>query len=360
MKGKIKFNFKVGKRNYNFVLTRNITIIHDKSATGKTSLIRDLHLYKRQAVSLRSSKRFSLESDGYKVELLDDERWEDVSNRYEVYKDTIFVIDEYSTFITLNEFSEFVAKTGSYFIIITRRPLSNLAYSVNSVFTLGFDKDTGVYSFVPRYMDECSDLSKGFYIGDIETLNPDLIIVEDSNSGFQFFKSLGYPCLSACGNTNVKNSIESNLNYNLLVIADGAAFGCSMYDIFETYKDSNIHLYLPESFEYLLLNSKIFTSNELTDKLKHTYNYVEYLEHISWERYYTHLILELSENTAMSYTKKHLNLRYLKEKNVCKILHENNLCKLCSKFDICDNKVYISNDISKLKVKPLELVKPNS
>lgn len=149
MKGKIAFKFEVGKRTYDFVLTRNITIINDESATGKTSLIRDLHLYKRQVVSLKGSKKFSLESGGYKVELLDDERWEDVYNRYETYKDTIFIIDEYSTFTALNEFSEFVAKTGSYFIIITRRPLSNLAYSVNSVFALGFDEDTGVYSFVP-------------------------------------------------------------------------------------------------------------------------------------------------------------------------------------------------------------------
>ena len=336
MKGKIKFSFRVGKRNYNFVLTRNITIIHDKSSTGKTSLVRDLHLYKRNAVSVRYSKKFSLDSDGYRVEILDDERWEDVFARRKNYRNTIFIIDEYSSFTPTNMFSEFVADTGSYFIIISRRPLSNLAYSVNSVYELDYDKESYQYTLRQKYVTNNNDVKNNFYIGTLDTLKPTVIIAEDSNSGFQFFNSLDFKCISAKGNTNVFSVINDNIESDLMVIADGAAFGCCMFDIFNTYKGCNIHLYLPESFEYLVLNSKIFKQNGLQDKLKNTYDYVEYNKYISWERYFTSLLLDLSNNTELQYAKKRLNTNYLKDANVCKILKENRLCALCKNIR-CNN-----------------------
>lgn len=52
-----------------------------------------------------------------------------------------------------------------------------------------------------------------------------MIVVEDSNSGFEFFNALckrsGIPCISAGGKSNVYNAVLERQESNVLVIADG-------------------------------------------------------------------------------------------------------------------------------------------
>lgn len=72
-------------------------------------------------------------------------------------------------------------------------------------------------------------------------IEPEKIIVEDSNSGYEFFKNI---------------SAEK-----ICIVADGAAIGPEMNRLYkETLKKKNIHLYLPESFEWLILSSGLISS----------------------------------------------------------------------------------------------------
>ncbi len=90
---------------------------------------------------------------------------------------------------------------------------------------------------------------------------PDLVIVEDSNSGFQFFADFfakhGIRCISANGKTKIYSELIQQDYSTALVIADGAAFGPEIERILAAKKARNIILYLPESFEWIVLKSGI-------------------------------------------------------------------------------------------------------
>ncbi len=79
------------------------------------------------------------------------------------------------------------------------------------------------------------------------------IITEDSNSGYQFFRAVcrrDISCRSAAENSNALGAVEKSNRSEILVIADGAAFGQYMGQL-DTYqrRHHNVHLFLPESFE---------------------------------------------------------------------------------------------------------------
>lgn len=84
--------------------------------------------------------------------------------------------------------------------------------------------------------------------------------------------------------------------------------------------DEKAELYAPESFEYILLQSDIFVSNQLKKKLTETYNYADSEKYFSWEQYYTALIVEETKDTEKQYSKSKLNPYYLSEKNRKRII----------------------------------------
>ena len=91
-----------------------------------------------------------------------------------------------------------------------------------------------------------------------------------------------------------------------MVIVDGAAFGSEMKDISECIKtQGNIVLYAPESFEWLLLSTKVETI------LQNPEEYIDSKEYVSWERYFTDLLIEsTSKNFIWAYSKKRLTKAY--------------------------------------------------
>lgn len=77
-------------------------------------------------------------------------------------------------------------------------------------------------------------------------------------------------------------------------------------------KENNfLHLYLPESFEWLLLNSGILKQSKLEDILMNTAEYVESEKYFSWEQYFTDLLVQLTKDSYLKYNKKKLNPNYL-------------------------------------------------
>lgn len=149
------------------------------------------------------------------------------------------------------------------------------------------------------------------------------IITEDSKAGFQFFKALGKECIPAGGKSNVSACMMKENEAITLVIADGAAFGPEVEEVLALSKRyPNYSLYLPESFEWILLKANLLEEEFVMDILLNPSDYIESKEFFSWERFFTNCLTELLKSKAgWMYVKKKLNPIYLEEENKKKILH---------------------------------------
>lgn len=100
------------------------------------------------------------------------------------------------------------------------------------------------------------------------------------------------------------------------MIADGAVIGPEMDRLYKyTLKKKNIHLYFPESFEWLILSSGLIQGKDIQSILENPENYLDSREYFSWERFFTSVLTERTKDSYLRYNKKKLNERYLHEKN---------------------------------------------
>ncbi len=312
MKGKHKIVVKNNRLQYEFVIKRNITIIQGDSATGKTTLINML----RQAENLGESSGIDVISD-VPCKILEGSNWKII---LENSVGNIFFTDEENSFVNTEEFASVVKESDNYFVLITRENLYNLPYSVDEIYGL---HESG------KYNDTRKIYQQMYHIYSIEEkfpIEPKKIIVEDSNSGYEFFKSISteknIACLSAGGKSNIFSLLKKQSSEEICVIADGAAIGPEMNRLYkETLKKKNIHLYLPESFEWLILSSGLISDKDIKIMLEEPENYIDSAEYFSWERFFTKLLMERTEETYLKYSKSKLNSNYLHEKNKEKIVN---------------------------------------
>lgn len=158
------------------------------------------------------------------------------------------------------------------------------------------------------------------------------MITEDSNSGFQFFKNIcekkGIKCIAANDKSNIFKYLYQEQFSKILVIADGAAFGPEMGRVMPLLRQyDNIALYLPESFEWLILSSNIISDNKVEMILEEPYEYIESSRYFSWERYFSDLLIEKTNNTYLKYAKHSLNPVYVQKNIADKILEIMNKIK---------------------------------
>lgn len=312
MKGKHKIVVKNNRLQYEFVIKRNITIIQGDSATGKTTLINML----RQAENLGESSGIDVISD-VPCKILEGSNWKII---LENSVGNIFFTDEENSFVNTEEFASVVKESDNYFVLITRENLYNLPYSVDEIYGL---HESG------KYNDTRKVYQQMYHIYSIEEkfpIEPKKIIVEDSNLGYEFFKSISteknIACLSAGGKSNIFSLLKKQSSEEICVIADGAAIGPEMNRLYkETLKKKNIHLYLPESFEWLILSSGLISDKDIKIMLEEPENYIDSAEYFSWERFFTKLLMERTEETYLKYSKSKLNSNYLHEKNKEKIVN---------------------------------------
>ena len=157
-------------------------------------------------------------------------------------------------------------------------------------------------------------------------IKPELFIVEDSNSGYEFFKAVSdernLECESAGGKSNIFSKIKNVKNREVCVIADGAAIGPEMNCLYEiSHKKKNIHLYLPESFEWIILKSGLIDDREIRKILETPELFIDSKKYFSWERFFTNLLIEKTKNSYLQYRKSAINKTYLHSKNKEKILN---------------------------------------
>ena len=312
MKGKHRIVVKNNRLHYEFEIKRNITIIQGDSATGKTTLINML----RQAENLGESSGIDVISD-VPCKILEGSNWKII---LENSAGNIFFTDEESSFVNTEEFASMVKESDNYFVLITRENLYNLPYSVDEIYGL---HESGKYNDTRKVYQQ---MYRIYSIEEKFPIEPEKIIVEDSNSGYEFFKNISaeknIACLSAGGKSNIFSLLKKQRSEEIFVIADGAAIGPEMNRLYkETLKKKNIHLYLPESFEWLILSSGLISDKDIKIMLEEPENYIDSAEYFSWERFFTKLLMTRTEETYLKYSKSKLNANYLHEKNREKIVN---------------------------------------
>ena len=312
MKGKYKVIVRNNKLHYEFEIKRNITIIQGDSATGKTTLINML----RQAENLGESSGVDVLSN-VPCRILEGVSWKLILQNT---AGTIFFIDEENAFINTEEFAAEVRGSDNYFVLITRENLYNLPYSVEEIYGLyasgRYQNTKKIYQQMYRIYSDIQELP----------IKPELFIVEDSNSGYEFFKAVSdernLECESAGGKSNIFSKIKNVKNREVCVIADGAAIGPEMNGLYEiSHNKKNIHLYLPESFEWIVLKSGLIDDREIRKILETPELFIDSKKYFSWERFFTNLLIEKTKNSYLQYRKSAINKTYLHSKNKEKILN---------------------------------------
>lgn len=127
MVGKHRVQIGDNTVRYDFVLSRNITIIRGDSGTGKTTLYNLV-----QEVNQKQNSGIQLNCDCGCYALTDFD-WEEVIKRHP--KSIIFV-DENFGWMRSEKFASIVNSADNYFVLITRAYLSMLAYSIKEVYSM--------------------------------------------------------------------------------------------------------------------------------------------------------------------------------------------------------------------------------
>lgn len=313
MKGKHRIIVQNKRIRYDFEIKRNITIISGDSASGKTVLVDMIQEYFENG----SSSAIELDCDK-QCTVLSGKTW---AGQLSMMQDSIVFIDEGNDFVMSSEFASAIQNTDNYYVIVTREGLPALPYSIEEIYGI---HNSGKYGTFKRIYNEFYHI---YQITDYQrNIQPSIIITEDSNSGFQFFKNICQrnsciTCISAQGKSNIFAIVAKHSNQDILVIADGAAFGSEMEKLMQIIKNhNNIKLYLPESFEWLVLSAGLIKDHNIPKMLEQPEDEIESRDYFSWERYFTAQLILLTQDSYLKYTKKQLNPAYTQDRTMDKIL----------------------------------------
>jgi hypothetical protein len=311
--GRYNIEITYGELSYQFTISRNLTVIKGNSGTGKTTLYDAIteynrylglveNVYEQSGIKIKiNGKALTNNSDVKLISYSD----QDVNN----IQNTIVLIDELDVKFKFKSIENIVQKKDCYFIIITRRSLASLSYSVEEIYTLNTKIDklcSKMTSLLPMY-------SSNKKLGEI-----DLLIIEDSKSGYEFFSKICKPntVISGSSKSTITKFITKSLIPELIVketvdytqlvqsiagviyssvgiIIDAAAFGYNIEEIYNLHREipTWLRILTPESFEWLMLNSTLFTNDKyVQDRIEAPYNYADSKLYISWEKFFTEVL----------------------------------------------------------------------
>ena len=314
MKGKHSIVVRNRRVQFALELERNITVIRGDSATGKTTMLGMLRDYEEQGVQ----SGVSVQCDK-PCRILTSRDWEERLSRIE---DSIVFVDEGNAFVSSHAFAQAICGSSNYYVLVTRENLYQLPYSVEAVLKLRITTRRKKCTYTKAYP----------YYGVLghaasEINQFDCFLTEDSNSGYQMFSKIAEQyhvhCESADGKSNIFSYLRKDASGRTLVIADGAAFGAEMEKIyhFMELNPSRVTIYLPESFEWLILKSGLIPNAGLADILERPTEYIDSAKYFSWEQFFTELLVQLtSERDYMRYRKQNLAPFYLRTENIQKVI----------------------------------------
>lgn len=299
---------------FKFDLYRNITIVRGDSGTGKTTLFDMISAYTR----FKSSSGVNISCDKECVALID----MDWKNQLKSTLDSIVFIDEGFNDLMSSDFASAVKNSDNYYVIFSRDSLHNLPYSVDEIYEI---KTSGKYHTLKKAYNSSNLHIYG--ITDKRSVSKfDLFLTEDSKSGYEFYKkyteNYSIECETANANSNIFKFVQKHKNKKILVVADGAAFGSEIDRVLKLQKSGyDFRLYLPESFEWMILCSEIIKKNEINQILDNPSNYIESSEYFSWENFFESYLIRVTVDTPFQYSKDSINPIYISENNMSKVIH---------------------------------------
>lgn len=302
------------KVSYRFTLRRNVTVVRGDSGTGKTTL------YEMVATHMRGNagNAVSITCERACVALTDID-WE---HQLADTRDSIVFVDEGAKYITSRDFAKAVGESSNYFVLLTRMPLHQIAYSVDEIYHI---KTSGRHhTFVRAYPRR-----KGHAYGEATTRARTpytVLLVEDSKSGLQFFESrfsgTDVSCTTSNGRSGIYGWLRAHSGQKVFVVADGAAFGPETTRVFALQKQhpQDIRICLPESFEWLLMESGVLRDNHMLEVLKDPASFIDSSEYSSWERFFTDLLNMVTIDTPFEYHKEYLGQAWTIPANSDKVM----------------------------------------
>ena len=311
MTGSVSIAVRDKRNSYSFVLRRNITLLSGDSGRGKTTLYEMIADY--NAYGKASNVKISCDRE---VVAIGGNNWRE---RLEKIHGAVIVIDEDNQFVRSKEFADAVKNSDNYFLLITRSYLAQLPYSVDEIYEISGQKNKK-FKAIYRGRERMYD---GLTAGQLP-FKPEVILTEDSGSGYRFFKTLAdkyyIECVSAAGKSNIIGLLENYKDKNVLVVADGAAFGAEIQDIVKVQqlRPRKVGIFLPESFEWLILKSGLVNDPEW-EMVTMPEKYVDSKKYFSWERYFTDLLVEATgemEYKRYPANKNSLPEFYIQDKSV--------------------------------------------
>ncbi len=304
MRGTVFLTVQSTHLKYEMAFSRNITILKGDSATGKTTLVDLIREYNLNGTDTGISLHCSCP-----CYVIAGNTWKEQLQG--IRKGLVF-IDEGNRFVTSEEFAKAIRGTEHYYVIVTRESLVNLPYSVTEIYGI---HSSGKYAYQEPVYHHMVRIYRDYTVPEADRI--DRMLVEDSNAGYDFFSGLSdtkqIPCISAQGASNIFGFLENvGSKESVTVIADGAAFGSQMEKVYQILlRRPQIQLYLPESFEWLILSAGVLRDTEVASILENPSDYIESCENFSWERYFTRLLTEKTAGTYMRYSKVKLNPVFL-------------------------------------------------
>lgn len=318
MIGRYKVCIKAQRVIYNFYLNNKVTIIRGDSASGKTTLY-DL------IVDYRSDK----ESSGIDISITPNCNiipfssllWEEGARP----ENSIIIIDEHFKYLSNHDFNTFLNTSNNYFIISDRDDTGNLDFGIEDMYEL---HTSGKYTTFNKMYTNYLKLIKNddinyrkVHINDI-----DKIITEDSALGCKFYYKLyDKETISSYGNSKVLNTVLDNINSKLFIVVDGSAFGKCIQPLDALIRRrDNLHLFIPDSFECVLLKSdvigitkeqdaKYYEGIDVNDILKSPKDYID-ITKFTLEQYYEDILVKCMAHTKFPYSKSSENDFYVSAK----------------------------------------------
>lgn len=305
MKGKHIISITSRKAVYTLELERKISVLKGNSGTGKSSLIRLISEYLEYGK--QSGVKFSADSKISLAVMTNTSDWPEILTSVH---DTVLFIDEDVRYLYSESFQRELWAADCYAVIVSRSGrFTALPYSIFGIYELVTEKrGTNTATNMYRLYEEKRD--SGYF---------DLVLTEDSNSGFEMasFAFDNAEVVSAGGNASVITKLleQSRDNIRMCAIVDGAAFGAFIEPALKLAETrGNTWISSPDSFEYILLNLNEIKRHLSSDQgeITRTYDFCDSSEYGSWEQYYEDLLKKLTtEHFGFTYNKRKLNQWFL-------------------------------------------------
>ena len=314
MKGKIDIRVYNNRSSFNFTLERNITIVRGNSGTGKTTLYDMIAEYMR----LGKGSGVQLAAPCPCVALTDMD-WQNQLNH--THGSAVF-IDEGADYLASKEFAAVIQKTDNYYVIFNRENLHELPYSVEEIYEI---KMSGKY----HVFQKVYKAHNGYVYSEADNrkkAQANVLLTEDTHAGFQFYQHLydgtTIRCESAGSNSSIFAWLQAHYQQGVFVIADGAAFGSEIDRVMKLQKQhpADITVCLPESFEWLILQSGIVPIDGVQEMLNDPSQQIESAEYFSWERFFSSYLIQHSQGTYYVYSKSKLHSFYSIQENANRIV----------------------------------------